>query len=406
MTEPEPVAITTESSNFGHFRVPQFKVRVQDVGLPDNLLRDVIQITYKDNLKEIDGFDLTVNNWDADHLSFKFVGSENAESLGNGAGRDPLHRLFEPSKTTFEIQMGYMDNLTTMVKGNCTTLEPNFPSSGASTLSGRGLNVLHQLRRKQYTDNYPDKKPSEIAREISQKNDPETHDRRFPIPIDIDPETLSREDRIVYISQRSQYDIDFLFQLARQHGYVVVTNADQSRLYFGPSTGTFPRALRTVTYILKRGATLVDFKPSLNAANQVCAVTVRGLNRRTGLPFSAKVTLENSGISINQDLLPILRECHPREEIVVNEPMPSEAAGRARALAILTERFKEFVTATGTSIGLPDLRAGMKIKIEEVGSRFSGIYFVTESTHTINDSGYLTRFTARREDPGENAETG
>jgi phage protein D len=402
MLYPDPVAITTESGRFGHFRVPQFKVLVQDVGLRGNVLRDVIQVTYKDNLKEIDGFDLTVNNWDSDHLLFKFVGSETAESLVS----DPLHRLFDPSNKTFEIQMGYMDNLTTMVKGNCTTLEPNFPSSGASTLSGRGLNVLHQLRRKQYTDNYPDKKPSEIAREISQKNDPETHDRRFPIPIDIDTAALSHEDRIVYISQQNQYDIDFLFQLARRQGYVVCTNADHSRLYFGPSTGATPQPLRAVTYSLKRGATLLDFKPTLNAANQVCSVTVSGFNRGTGHSFNAKVTLENSGIEINQDLLPILQACHPREEVVVHEPMPNATAGRARALAILTERFKEFVTATGTSIGLPDLRAGMKIQIEEIGSRFSGLYFVTESTHTINDSGYLTTFTARREDPGGSAGTG
>jgi phage protein D len=138
----------------------------------------------------------------------------------------------------------------------------------------------------------------------------------------------------------------------------------------------------------------------------VCSVTVSGFNRGTGHSFNAKVTLENSGIEINQDLLPILQACHPREEVVVHEPMPNATAGRARALAILTERFKEFVTATGTSIGLPDLRAGMKIQIEEIGSRFSGLYFVTESTHTINDSGYLTTFTARREDPGGSAGTG
>jgi uncharacterized protein len=42
----------------------------------------------------------------------------------------------------------------------------------------------------------------------------------------------------------------------------------------------------------------------------------------------------------------------------------------------------------------------MQVKIEGIGSRFSGTYFIKESTHTINDSGYITRFTARREDTG------
>jgi hypothetical protein len=40
------------------------------------------------------------------------------------------------------------------------------------------------------------------------------------------------------------------------------------------------------------------------------------------------------------------------------------------------------------------------VRIAGLGVRFSGEYFVTETTHTINDSGYITRFNARREDPG------
>jgi phage protein D len=147
---------------------------------------------------------------------------------------------------------------------------------------------------------------------------------------------------------------------------------------------------------------LVDFKPTLNAANQVKSVTARGMNR-AGQRINETVTLADPGITINQDLLPILRNCEPREEVVVNEPVASQTQAHDRALAILLERFKEFVTATGSTVGLPDLRAGMQVRIEGVGSRFSGMYFITESTHTINDSGYLTRFTARREDPGTGA---
>jgi len=55
------------------------------------------------------------------------------------------------------------------------------------------------------------------------------------------------------------------------------------------------------------------------------------------------------------------------------------------------------VTATGSCIGLPDLRAGQHVRIKGVGARFSGLYFVTETTHTINDQGYTTKFTACRE---------
>jgi len=43
------------------------------------------------------------------------------------------------------------------------------------------------------------------------------------------------------------------------------------------------------------------------------------------------------------------------------------------------------------------------VKVRGVGARFSGVYFVTESTHTIDEKGYSTRFKARREQPEEGA---
>jgi len=51
-------------------------------------------------------------------------------------------------------------------------------------------------------------------------------------------------------------------------------------------------------------------------------------------------------------------------------------------------------------IRLPDLRAGRKVDIEGLCSHFNGTQFVTKSTHTISDSGYTTKFDARREAGG------
>ena len=413
-----------ESDTFKDFRAPQFKVKVQGLTFsPDgqenvpqtDLVRDVTQITYKDNIKEIDGFDLVVNNWNATTRNLKYVGSETPQTLDGSSAQAKLYHLFDPNKHVFEINMGYVNTgghgneLRLMMKGNCTSFDPNFPNSGASTLTVHGLNVLHRLRTKQYTDKYPKKKPSQIARDISQKTDPDKHCRRFPMDIDINQQALGSEAQIDYISQTNQYDIDFLFTLARRMGYVVFVHQGQNgkdRLYFGPSQGDAAQPLRQVTYELKWGESLMDFKPTLNATNQVWSVKVRSYNNKTSSSISESVNLDNAGITINRDLIPILRDaqqlgaCGQREEVVVNEPVRNAAEARQRAKAILTERFKQFVTAQGTTVGLPDLRAGMQLKIDKIGSRFSGIYFVTETTHTIGDSGYTTRFTARREDPG------
>ena len=54
------------------------------------------------------------------------------------------------------------------------------------------------------------------------------------------------------------------------------------------------------------------------------------------------------------------------------------------------------VEAKGKTIGVPDLRAGGKVKITNLG-RFSGVYVVTSTTHTIGEGGYTTDFNARME---------
>jgi phage protein D len=59
------------------------------------------------------------------------------------------------------------------------------------------------------------------------------------------------------------------------------------------------------------------------------------------------------------------------------------------------------VKASVTSIGLPDLRAGQWVEIRGLGVRFSGTYFITDTTHTLGESGYTTQFNARREEKGQ-----
>ena len=79
---------------------------------------------------------------------------------------------------------------------------------------------------------------------------------------------------------------------------------------------------------------------------------------------------------------------------------------------------KEMLTASGSTVGLPDLRAGRKIEIVGFAERSPGArrqqqspqqdgepprnlvegeYFVTETTHTLGANGYRTEFRARRE---------
>src|SRR5207253_1747468 len=147
-----------------------------------------------------------------------------------------------------------------------------------------------------------------------------------------------------------------------QRGYVVyVKEADKEhntpqQLYFGPSDGSENPSLRDVTYKLEWGKSLIDFKPTLTTANQVRSVTVNGWNRNTRRAISVTVNLDDRSLRRNKDLYELLNKCDPREERVVDEPVFTEQQARQRAIALLTERQKDMVKATATTIGLPDLR--------------------------------------------------
>lgn len=394
-----------ESPRQEAFYTPRFEIRILGVGLPQDVLRDVTSVTYHDSITQIDSFTLTVNNWDSDRNVFKYVGSETQEQLADGHPDSALLRLFEPCGKDVEIRMGYVGQLTLMVKGNFTSMAPVFSATAPPTLTVNGLNVLHKLRTKQFSYAWTGLKDSEIARNLGTLRDPRGGPR-FPLPIKIDPNALNNEEPFDYVAEHNQYDIDFLLGRARQRGYVVYVRPEPrpfGTLYFGPpdsNDAASPRGLRDVTFQLHWGRALIEFKPKMTTSTQVQSVTVHGWNRRTRKPIVERVTLDDARIRCNRDIHRVLDQCDPREEIVVTEPMFTPHAAHERALALLNGSQHEFVKCEATTVGLPDLRAGLHVEILNVGARFSGRYFITETDHTISDSGYLTKFKAQRDDPG------
>jgi phage protein D len=397
---PTTTPLHEESKRQGGFYVPRFEVKVEGVDLPRDVLFDVSSVTYEDSTDSIDSFKMTINNWDDERREYKFIGSETEAMLKKGHRDEPRVTLFEPCGKEVLLLMGYGGDLVTMLKGNFTTMEPSF-TDGRAELAVTGLNVLHQLRRKQYTTTWVDKKDSEIAQDISKRTD--KGKKRFPLPIVIDQNAMGNEKPIPLVTQRNQYDLDFLFQRARMRGYVLFIQEEdkvtgrQRQLYFGPSQAGMVPGLRDVSFELKWGASIMEFKPKITTANQISSVTVRGWHRTRKVPITRTVTLDDERLTVNKDLHRIINACAAREEIVVDEPIFTNCEARERAISILLDQTKQMVTADVKVVGLPDLRSGQVVEITNLGARLSGKYFVTKTKHTIDDNGYITTFSCRRE---------
>jgi phage protein D len=387
---PQPIPIYAEQETF---YAPFFEVKLQNNPLPQNVVYDVMQVTYKDNVNEIDSFELTINNIDADTGRHKYEGALASSSSFQG--------IFDPGKR-IELWMGYRgntDNKRKMLDGEITTLEPSFTESGSSTLAVRGQNVLYTLKKKQHSYSWgtarDQMRDSDIAEWIG--NQPESRDRPgLGIPVRIDSQARNQESPQTFVFMNNQYDILFLLQRARIHSYSLFLELNEDtgeqQLYFGPSEN-----LRDVTYKLEWGKSLIQIRPTLTTTNQVSQVTVRGWDRHAQRPIEVTVKWGDRGLEINDDQHAVAQAVQGREEVIADHPFHSRQEAEDYARRILLEQLKEMVKIAATTVGLPDLRAGRQLEIGGLGDRYNGSYFVTDTTHTINESGYRTTFNARRE---------
>ena len=46
------------------FYAPSFELRIDGTPPPKSVVRDVMEVAYHDDITTIDGFEITVNNWD------------------------------------------------------------------------------------------------------------------------------------------------------------------------------------------------------------------------------------------------------------------------------------------------------------------------------------------------------
>ena len=178
------------------FYVPAFEVQLGGRPAGQDVVRDILSVTYKDSVQEIDSFEITINNWDAETRDLQVQRPQ----------------LFDPGERV-ELRMGYQGALRPMLTGEITSLRPAFPSGGGSTLAISGLNMLHRFRTQQ-----------EIAHLRRHDRQPDRRGDRPPgsrSTIET-PRLQPTSRRFDYLIQDNQYDIVFLMERARRIGYDLV----------------------------------------------------------------------------------------------------------------------------------------------------------------------------------------
>jgi phage protein D len=376
------------------FYVPSFQLFIRQKEF--QLLRDVISVSYTDSLSEVDSFDMTVNNWNPNE-----GGKQGEFKYSDGPDLDPWQDV--------ELWMGYYRNgkfdRRRMLTGEITTSTVAFPSGGASTLTVRGLNLLHRFRTEQMSRPFLNKKDSDIAKELVGEIDQQIRKNVPNMQIRMDEDerqiNLRRESAVPYLAMHNTYPVLFLMQRSRDIGYDLsideAISGENRIVTFRYRPGEL---VRRPTYELEWGKTLISFAPTLQTAGQVNEVVVRGWDPKGKDKFEEKATradLSNKGV-VQPDMIGVKESSlAQRVEITADRPVQTKQEAKDLAVNILKQLTQGLVEARGKTIGLPDLRAGCKIHVLGLGKRYSGTYLVTSTTHSIGEAGYTTDFACRME---------
>ncbi len=340
---------------------PEVGIRVRGQELPLAAMADLIAVSVLEDVDASSTFSFRLLSWDGVKMEARWIDDD----------------LFMEGNPV-EVRMGYRDQLEPLCQGEITGLEPEFVHSDPPTLTVRGYDRRHRLRQGRKTRSFRNMKDSDIANDICAK-------------ANLTPDIQDSGLILGYVLQHNQTDLEFLLERAHRIGFEVVVS--DRTLYFGPRRNQKPDVLT-----LSPGVELLEFYPILNILDQVDEIQVRGWDPKGKEEFVGRAMArprlmkgDRSGVDAMQ------RSFGSRGGVAVDVPTESQAEADSLAKGWFAEMALNYIRGHGLCIGQPKIRAGTVVKIEGLGKRFSGDYYVTSAEHSYKPgSGYRTAFSVRR----------
>jgi phage protein D len=337
-------------------------VLINETPLPQEAMHDLLAVTVEEDVDALGMFTLRLSDWDMDRRRVQWMD----------------HALFTEGNAV-EIQIGYEGDarLTTLMAGEITGLEPEFTVQSSPTLTVRGYDRRHRLARGHKTRAFVLMKDSDIARQIAA-------DAGFR------PQVEDTQVQLEYVLQHNQTDLAFLRERARRLGCEVVV--EDKTLHVRRPPANQPAAVT-----LSVDEDLIEFLPRLTAMTQVDQMEVRGWDLKhkkviTGTANSTPgMSGTNTGPRAARSAFGSARSAGVQRPVFTQDEADRMAQGQFDEMAL------SYISGDGICTGRADVRAGAVVRIDGVGRRFSGLYYVTSTTHTLTaGEGYRTTFTVRR----------
>lgn len=373
---------------------PEYRIEINGDVIPTALRASIVRVNYQDGIEGADRVEIAIANEGLRWLDHPLLQVDNGFSLSIGYAPDPLEEVFV---------------------GEITGVTVAFPNSGMPTVTVVAHDFLQRLTKgtkdRAFALNLPciGKFPlpdPDIATLIGTTNllIPVADDLvgaavsflTLLIAYAIDPLEAKNGIRI----QQGQSDFDFLSNLAKDNGWEMFIDHTLKprgyRLRFKFLISDFSPSVT-----LKWGESLMDFTPKISTVGQVAGISTRIWVASIKTEFVIVLSWDFDraafdlmvfpGIDSIEDLLG--KKAQGVLKIQVNSP----ATAPKKLLSELLPRLNERLTASGSTIGNPSIKASRVINFDGLGDQFGGLYRITSATHTIDSGGYRTQFDARKE---------
>ncbi|MEH2381754.1 MAG: VgrG-related protein [Nostoc sp.] len=351
---------------------------------PPELMKDIMQITVEESLHLPAMFTLVVHNSylptssDTQNQPWRH---EDAIAIGNKI------KIGFSSSTT-EDNAFKQEGIGYLIEGEITGIEVHFTNKSEAPIIIRGYDISHRLHKGRYNRSFLNETDSDIVKKIVQE---------VGITAKVDDSGPPHE----YAFQENQTNMEFLRERAARIGFELFIKCVQegesdirSELHFRkPGAGEKPLKLKWLKDVL-------SFSVRVSSAEQVSAVEVRSWDytQKKLITSTAKseqiVTKTGNKLGSSTSTQFNLNK-KPPKMIVVDQPVFGSKYAEAMAQALCDELGGEFIYADAKAEGNPNLRPGRVIELEDMGDRFSGKYYVTETRHCYNQRIYTTEFSVR-----------
>jgi hypothetical protein len=372
---------------------PDFRITIGGDPIPAALRSRIIRVTYEDGLKGADRVEISIANDGLQWLDHPLLQVDNSLTLAIGYAPDPLEEVFF---------------------GEVTGVDASFPANGVPTVTIVAHDFLQRLmigtKDRAFALNLPciGKFPLPdplIASLVGLTDllipivDPAGAALSFLtllIAYAIDPLDARKAIRI----QKGQSDFEFLSTLAKENGW---------EMYIDHELEPHGYVLRFQFLIqdyapsvnLRWGESLMDFTPKITTVGQVAGVSTRIWIASISMEFVIVLSWDWDRAAFDLMVYPGLGSLDDLLGGKAQKTVSISAVGPATApkmiLSELLPRLNNRLTATGSTIGDPRIKASKVINFDGIPGQFGGLYRVTSATHTIDGSGYRTQFDARKE---------